>query len=540
VFQYTVRDTSGFTDSATVLVTVAEVGPDFIGTAGNDVFYVRLNPTGTTIEVYNGATPTGTPVFSAPQGSINGISFNLQGGDDRVIVDVSNGDPLPVPGIVYNGGTGTDQLDIRDIGTTSAVYMPSGTVSGDGKVQLGTGFVTLSGVEPIDVTGVSSFRAVTPNAADALTLTSPAVNTTRFNGTSGGLSFSAVTFRDVGTFIIDAATNDAGGGNDSLTATPGAGRLIPNGVGFMEFRSGTGTNTVTLTNGVSRLDSTVALGGTLDTTVAAGAELVTKRLRQNSLTLVGNAKATLVQAGTQTAVSRLNSLSMDAAGTLDLNDNSMVIDFTDTNPANIQSALNAIRNLITVGRGGPGIGNGTWTGTGITSSAAREANLNDPESRSLGFAHNGSLPLGSYANWRGQAVDTSTFLIGFTRTGDATLDSLVDDNDVTILGAVYPLPTGGTWALGDFDYTGSVDDNDATLLGAFYNPSAAPFPAPAPAPAPLAAAGEAFFASIASEDVGSSNVSGGMSISAADLAAIADEIFAEEDAVSNRKSKYGV
>jgi hypothetical protein len=72
-------------------------------------------------------------------------------------------------------------------------------------------------------------------------------------------------------------------------------------------------------------------------------------------------------------------------------------------------------------------------------------------------------------------------LIAYTRTGDANLDGVVDDDDVTIVGATYapglPQPA---WALGDFDYNGFVDDDDVTLLGAFYDPSAAPLISPSP------------------------------------------------------------
>ena len=70
-------------------------------------------------------------------------------------------------------------------------------------------------------------------------------------------------------------------------------------------------------------------------------------------------------------------------------------------------------------------------------------------------------------------------LIRYTRTADANLDGVVNDDDVTIVGANYapgiPKPA---WALGDFDYNGFVDDDDVTLLGVFYNPAATPIPVP--------------------------------------------------------------
>jgi hypothetical protein len=131
-----------------------------------------------------------------------------------------------------------------------------------------------------------------------------------------------------------------------------------------------------------------------------------------------------------------------------------------------------IRQQILAGRGGVGLG-ASWNGTGITSSAAAAANQTAAESRSVGFAENASLPLGAYTTFRGLPVDSTAILIAFTRTGDANLDGIVNDNDVTIVGATYApgAPQAG-WAFGDFDYNGFVDDDDVTLLGAFYDPAA--------------------------------------------------------------------
>jgi hypothetical protein len=42
--------------------------------------------------------------------------------------------------------------------------------------------------------------------------------------------------------------------------------------------------------------------------------------------------------------------------------------------------------------------------------------------------------------------------------------------------------------LGDFDYDGDVDDNDVTLVSALYNPTAPPLPAPTAAAAGTVAA----------------------------------------------------
>jgi ELWxxDGT repeat protein len=159
------------------------------------------------------------------------------------------------------------------------------------------------------------------------------------------------------------------------------------------------------------------------------------------------------------------SLTIDAGATLDITDNALVIDYAGTSP------VATVREKILSGRGGAGLGK-PWNGTGITSSTAAETNRSAPESRSVGYAENALLPLGAYSTFRGQTVDATSVLIAYTRTGDANLDGVVDNDDVTIVGANYApgaaKPAGSAWALGDFDYNGFVDNDDVTLLGVFY------------------------------------------------------------------------
>ena len=81
--------------------------------------------------------------------------------------------------------------------------------------------------------------------------------------------------------------------------------------------------------------------------------------------------------------------------------------------------------------------------------------------------------------YRGQAVDSTTILIAYTRTADANLDGLVNNDDVTIVGANFSRDAAKpAWAIGDFEYNASVDADDVTLLGVFYNPGVNPTPAP--------------------------------------------------------------
>jgi probable HAF family extracellular repeat protein len=155
----------------------------------------------------------------------------------------------------------------------------------------------------------------------------------------------------------------------------------------------------------------------------------------------------------------------------DLKNNSAIINYTGTSPVAI------VRQQILAGRGGPGFGQ-SWNGLGITSSTVAAANATEPEARSIGYAENSEMPLGHYTTFRGQPVDDTSLLIAYTRTGDANLDGVVNDQDVTIVSATYaPGVPQPSWALGDFDYNGFVDDADVTLLGVFYNPEAPPLSA---------------------------------------------------------------
>jgi hypothetical protein len=192
----------------------------------------------------------------------------------------------------------------------------------------------------------------------------------------------------------------------------------------------------------------------------------------NTVNINGTGRLELHGATSKMLASGLNIAGTAAAptGTLDVTDSAIALDYGpgDPNPAA------DVRARIIAGRGAPGL-IGSWDGKGITSSTSAAA----ADSTSVGYAVNGDMPLGAVTTFRGVAVDPTTVLIRHTRTGDANLDGVVNDDDVTIVGAVYaPGVANASWANGDFDYNGFVDDDDVTLLGALYNPSLPPIPAP--------------------------------------------------------------
>ncbi|MEX2140108.1 MAG: hypothetical protein WD894_12660 [Pirellulales bacterium] len=230
--------------------------------------------------------------------------------------------------------------------------------------------------------------------------------------------------------------------------------------------------TISVSPAANNLSVTGALSANGVTLTKAGAGTLTlNNLRAAGLSIDAGTVA-IATNGTSDGTSVLGALSIAGGAApmakLDLNNNAAIIDYTGGSP------VASVRSQVLSGRGGPGLG-ATWTGQGITSSTAAAANAADAESRSVGYAENSALPLGPYSSFRGQPVDDTAVLMAYTRTGDANLDGVVNDDDVTIVSATYaPGVSQPHWALGDFDYNGFVDDDDVTLLGVFYDPSAPP------------------------------------------------------------------
>jgi hypothetical protein len=158
----------------------------------------------------------------------------------------------------------------------------------------------------------------------------------------------------------------------------------------------------------------------------------------------------------------LSDLSVAAAGAaLDLTDNDLILDYTGGTPGVPSPELENVKAWLAGGYAGM-----TWTGSGITSSAAAL----DPIKYGLGYAQNDMLFL-PYDVFSGVPVDSSTVLVKFTYLGDLNLDGCVDDNDVTFFNLFYDggITTGHYWNEGDiFGYDGRIDDNDVTILGLTY------------------------------------------------------------------------
>jgi fibronectin-binding autotransporter adhesin len=321
----------------------------------------------------------------------------------------------------------------------------------------------------------ANWAVAVPNRAGAAAVFSSKITAPRSVTADVPITVGRIDFDSANAYTVDGSntiTLNATGGDAQINVASGS-HTISAPVSLAD------DTLVTVAPAVSNLSITGTLGaGGVNLTKAGAGSLTLNNLRATGLSINAGTVA-MAPGGTAAGTSVLGALSIAGASTptakLDVNNNAAIINYTGTSPAA------TVRQQLLAGRGGPGLG-GTWTGQGVTSSAAATANVADAESRSVGYAENSALPLGPYTTFRGQPVDDTSLLMAFTRTGDANLDGLVNDDDVTIVGATYaPSVPQPSWALGDFDYNGFVDDDDVTLLGVFYNPSAAPIGVAVPA-----------------------------------------------------------
>jgi hypothetical protein len=154
---------------------------------------------------------------------------------------------------------------------------------------------------------------------------------------------------------------------------------------------------------------------------------------------------------------------------LDLNDNSMIFDNAVGAPL-----TTFFRNVIATGRA-----DGAWTGSGITSTSARNNPLHNTTLGYLGAPDYKAL-YGPNATFAGEAISNSAVLIKYALYGDTDLDGGVSINDFNRLSTSFGTASGQSGFTGDFDNDGGVSINDFNLLSASFGrtlPVAAATPA---------------------------------------------------------------
>ena len=155
--------------------------------------------------------------------------------------------------------------------------------------------------------------------------------------------------------------------------------------------------------------------------------------------------------GTGTGLAQMSSLSITGGGVLDVNNNHLIINY-GSGPDPIAS----IAAWIASGAYGSGT-TVTWSGTGITSSAA----ASNP---SYGIGYADSADPGNPAG-----LATGQLEFAYTLLGDANLDYKVNGTDFNLMATNFNLAVTNGWDKGDFNYDGKVNGTDFVLLANNFN-----------------------------------------------------------------------
>ena len=212
-------------------------------------------------------------------GAITSFTFDGLGSDDILTVDFVNGDAIPGTGlagegIFYNGNThdfisapppaNGDLLQVLGTGTQNATYTPDGVVGpldNDGTVSVvGSGVITFTGLEPLDMVSMAVANVSFPNAdddfslVDGVTFGGGALSAIVVSGVSGGVGFEAIALRDNGLVNIDTIAI-GGDGADTITITSAASAHLN---ASLTINSGAGGDTITI-DGLLVFSGTVTL-----------------------------------------------------------------------------------------------------------------------------------------------------------------------------------------------------------------------------------------------------------------------------------------
>ncbi len=205
------------------------------------------------------------------------------------------------------------------------------------------------------------------------------------------------------------------------------------GTSTLTLDGGSGSTSINVTDGSHVIDAPIVLAKDTTVSVSGGGALSVQHVRGAGLSVASGAMKILAKgaANDATGTSVVTSLSVGSGASLDLTNNSMVIDYSS-----VGTLVDDTRQMLQSGK--------------LTTSSS---------GGKLGYADNAVLHLTSFA---GQTVDDGNLLVKFTYGGDANLDGQVDISDLGALATAWQ--TSAPWTGGDFDYSGFVDISDLGIL----------------------------------------------------------------------------
>ena len=448
------------------------------------------------------------PISGSGQGTIDvtgAYTLTLTGavgdnGGSGGLVKVDTGTlVLTNSGNTYSGGTTVTGGILNfnadsTLGATTAnpnITFNGSTASGGGTLQFATSY---SG------TSLSGSRNILVTSGNAGTVDTNGNNIT-WGGTLNVAASGSFGKAGAGSFEIDSAPSL--GSNSALAVSGGTLRLNYSGsptIGSGITATVSGAATLELAGGTSQLSQSVnivnnssaasglldssstnqnvgAVTGTGNTVVNSGGTLTAYQIRQNSLTISGTGKVTLLPSGSGSTTnpgnpnninfsSNVTTLNIAGAtnawtGTLDIGNNGLVVAYgSDTDP------YATIDNQIKSGYNG-----GVWGGTGITSSLAAAAiHATNPLNIGLVDFTPGLHGDATFIVFSGQTITTNAILVRLTYMDDLVLAGDMSQNNATSDALLFAanFGTGTTWSVGDLTHDGVIDSNDALLFAANY------------------------------------------------------------------------
>lgn len=140
------------------------------------------------------------------------------------------------------------------------------------------------------------------------------------------------------------------------------------------------------------------------------------------------------------------SLSITGSGNIDLQNSKMIIDYDGAAGPTLSDVKAAIAS-------------GSLTSSQLSAG------------RAIGYGEASDLFAGPTGSFAGQTVDSSSVVIAYTVTADASLDGTVNSSDFNLLAAHYGQLAGSRWTQGDFDGDGKVTTLDFNLLAGNFGQS---------------------------------------------------------------------
>jgi hypothetical protein len=185
-------------------------------------------------------------------------------------------------------------------------------------------------------------------------------------------------------------------------------------------------------------------GSTTNVVINGGAPTISAPFSITSLVLNGGTLTLAAGSG----VFSTTSLTINPGATLDLGNNTFLINYgSGSDP------ISSIASSIISGFAG-----GSWTGTGIMSTAA-QANAG-----SYGIGYADSADPGNPAG-----LASGQIKVMYTLLGDANLDGKVNGTDFNLMSANFNQAVTNGWDEGDFNYDGKVNGTDFNLMSANFN-----------------------------------------------------------------------